>query len=78
MGEHACTGDKLTVGTSREMQMPNFTDQAIAGSVFVVVVVFRHRVFLYRLGCPGTHSVDQAGLKLRDLPTSASLNICAA
>jgi hypothetical protein len=23
-------------------------------------------------GCPGTHSVDQAGLKLRDLPASAS------
>jgi hypothetical protein len=24
-------------------------------------------------GCPGTHSVDQAGLKLRDLPASTSL-----
>jgi hypothetical protein len=23
--------------------------------------------------CPGTHSVDQVGLKLRDLPASASL-----
>jgi hypothetical protein len=23
-------------------------------------------------GCPRTHSVDQAGLELRDLPTSAS------
>jgi predicted ATPase len=23
-------------------------------------------------GCPGTHSVDQAGLKLRNLPASAS------
>jgi hypothetical protein len=61
--------------------MPNFTDQAIAGSVFVVVVVFRHRVFLYRLGCPGTHSVDQAGLKLRNSPASVSqmlgLKACA-
>jgi hypothetical protein len=24
-------------------------------------------------GCPGIHSVDQAGLKIRDLPASASL-----
>ena len=32
-------------------------------------------------GCPGTHSADQAGLKLRDLPASAfqvfRLKICA-
>jgi hypothetical protein len=31
-------------------------------------------------GCPGTHSVDQAGLKLRNLPASASqvlgLKVC--
>jgi hypothetical protein len=41
---------------------------------FVVffVVVFRDRVSLYSLGCPGTHSVDQAGLKLRNSPASAS------
>jgi hypothetical protein len=33
------------------------------------------------LGCPGTHSVDQAGLELRNLPASASqvlgLKACA-
>jgi hypothetical protein len=32
-------------------------------------------------GCPGTHSVDQAGLELRNLPASASqvlgLKMCA-
>jgi hypothetical protein len=42
---------------------------------------FRDRVSLYSLGCPGTHSVDQAGLKLRNLPASASqvlgLKACA-
>jgi hypothetical protein len=27
---------------------------------------------LYNPGCPGTHSVDQAGLKLRGLPASTS------
>jgi hypothetical protein len=43
--------------------------------------VFRNRVFLCSPGCPGTHSVDQAGLKLRNLPVSASqvlgLKACA-
>ena len=41
----------------------------------------RDRVSLCRPGCPGTHSVDQAGLKLRNLPASASqvlgLKACA-
>ena len=30
------------------------------------------RVSLCSLGCPGTHSVDQAGLELRNAPASAS------
>jgi hypothetical protein len=30
------------------------------------------RVSLCSPGCPGTHSVDQVGLKLRNLPASAS------
>ena len=38
----------------------------------VVVVVFRDRVSLCSPGCPGTHSIDQAGLELRNLPASAS------
>ena len=33
---------------------------------------FPDRVSLCSPGCPGTHSVDQAGLELRDLPASAS------
>jgi hypothetical protein len=32
---------------------------------------FLGRVSLYSPGCPGTHSVDQAGLELIDLPASA-------
>ena len=28
--------------------------------------------FLCSPGCPGTHSIDQAGLELRNLPVSAS------
>jgi hypothetical protein len=54
------------------------------GCLFVCLVwylVFRDRVSLYSSGCPGTYSVDQAGLELRNLPPSASqvlgLKACA-
>jgi hypothetical protein len=40
--------------------------------VLFCFVLFRDRVSLYSLGCPGTHSVDQAGLELRNPPASAS------
>jgi hypothetical protein len=40
--------------------------------ICLFVFVFRNRVSLCSPGCPGTHSVDQAGLKLRNLPASAS------
>jgi hypothetical protein len=49
--------------------------------VFVFVLVFRDRVSLCSPGYPGTHSVDQAGLKLKNLPASAfqvlGLKACA-
>jgi hypothetical protein len=35
-----------------------------------VFCFFRDRVSLYSPGCPGTHSVDQAGLELRNPPAS--------
>jgi hypothetical protein len=42
---------------------------------------FQDRVSLCSSGCPGTHSVDQAGLELRNPPASASqvlgLKVCA-
>jgi hypothetical protein len=44
-------------------------------------LVLRDRVSLYSPGYPGTHSVDQAGLKLRNPPSSVSevlgLQACA-
>jgi hypothetical protein len=40
--------------------------------IVCLLLVFRDRVSLYSPGCPGTHSVDQAGLKLRILLASAS------
>jgi hypothetical protein len=33
---------------------------------------FQARVSLYSPGCPGTHSINQAGLELRNPPASAS------
>jgi hypothetical protein len=42
---------------------------------------FQDRVSLCSPGCPGTHSVDEAGLELRNSPASASqvlgLKACA-
>ena len=56
---------------------------SLANEVFFVVVLvlfFQDRVSLCSPGCPGTHSVDQAGLELRNLPASASqvleLKVC--
>jgi hypothetical protein len=39
---------------------------------FFLLLVFRDRVSLCSPGYPGTHSVDQAGLELRNPPASAS------
>jgi hypothetical protein len=48
---------------------------------FFFFLVFQDRVSLCSPGCPGTHSVDQAGLELRNPPASASqvleLKACA-
>jgi hypothetical protein len=47
---------------------------------FVFVCLFQDRVSLCSPGCPGTHFVDQAGLKLRNPPASAfqvlGLKVC--
>ena len=40
--------------------------------LFCFFFFFRDRVSLCSPGCSGTHSVDQVGLELRDLPASAS------
>jgi hypothetical protein len=49
--------------------------------LFCFVFVFRDSVSLCSPGCPGTHSIDQAGLELRNPPASASrvlgLKACA-
>jgi hypothetical protein len=40
--------------------------------LFCFVFVFRDKVSLCSPGCSGSHSVDQAGLELRNPPASAS------
>jgi hypothetical protein len=57
---------------------------AVRGQLFVCLFVclfFQDKVSLYSPGCPGTHSVNQAGLKLRNPPVFApqvlGLKACA-
>jgi hypothetical protein len=49
--------------------------------LFIFVFCFLDRVSLCSPDCPGTHSIDQVGHELRDLPASASqvlgLKACA-
>jgi hypothetical protein len=49
--------------------------------ILFIFLFFRDRVSLCSPGCPETHSVDQAGLELRNPPASASqvlgLKACA-
>jgi hypothetical protein len=49
--------------------------------IYLFILVFRDRVSLYSPGYPGIHSIDQAGLELRNLPASAfrvlGLKVCA-
>jgi hypothetical protein len=55
--------------------------QTVFFYLFIFFGFFRDRVSLCSPGCPGTHSVDQAGLELRNPPASASralgLKACA-
>jgi hypothetical protein len=57
---------------SRENFQREFFCLGFWGVVVVVVLVFQDRVSLYSPDCPGTHYVDQADLKPRNLPASAS------
>jgi hypothetical protein len=60
---------------------PQIPIDNVVSFFFFFFLVFRDRVSLCSPGWPGTHSVDQAGLKLRNPPASASqvlgLKACA-
>jgi hypothetical protein len=50
----------------------NFVCLFFVFCLFCFVLFFRNRVSLCSPGCPRTHSVDQAGLELRNSPASVS------
>jgi hypothetical protein len=52
--------------------LPSYID-FLSFFFFFFSLVFRDRVSLCSPGCPGTHSVDQAGLELRNPPTKCYL-----
>jgi hypothetical protein len=70
---------------SHTVQVVHKQDMTVVGlsvSFFLFsFLVFQDRVSLSSPGCPGTHFVDQTGLKLRNPPASASqvlrLKACA-
>jgi hypothetical protein len=65
----------------RNSQLPFNSSSALIFSDFFVCLFLRDRVSLCSPDCPGTHSVDQAGFELRNLPAFASqvlgLKACA-
>jgi hypothetical protein len=56
------------------MQARDQESKHVLGYFFLslLFLFFRDRVSLCGPGCPGTHSVDQAGLELTNPPASAS------
>ena len=52
--------------------MPEVQNTKPPRSFVFCFLFFQDRVSLYSLGCPGTHSVEQAGLELRNPPASTS------
>jgi hypothetical protein len=77
---HTCKAHTLSLSLSLSFSLS--LSLSVSVSVSVSLSLFQDRVSLYNFGCPGTHSVDQAGLEFRNLPASASralgLKACAA
>jgi hypothetical protein len=56
------------MGTEKEDARVQMNIGKSVYTFFFFFLVFRDRVSLSSPGCLGTHSVDQAGLELRNLP----------
>jgi hypothetical protein len=72
----------MSISSETDLVVTNFLHFPTLVFVFAFVYVFVFETeFLYSPSCPGTHSVDQAGLELRNPPASASqvlgLKVCA-
>jgi hypothetical protein len=82
------SGEGTRKGREERALLWSFTDFDRKKSCFLLLLflfsspflVFQDRVSLCSPGCPGTHSVDQAALELRNSPASASqvlgLKVC--
>jgi hypothetical protein len=64
--------------TGKNQSLTLLTTLSLSLSLSLSVWFFRDRVSLYSPSCPGTHFVDQAGLKLRNPSAFASwvLGLC--
>jgi hypothetical protein len=80
-GPHLLTetrSDRQWSGTrGYKVRQTSYPFSTFSSNLFVclflfLLLFFRDKVSLCSPGCPGTHSVDQAGLELRNLPASAS------
>jgi hypothetical protein len=72
-GHH--TGQSISPSRAKRYGQTSHNGGGTAACIilFYFIMVFRGRVSLYSPGCPGTHFVDQAGLKLRNPPASACI-----
>jgi hypothetical protein len=61
----------LYVGRTMKRGLGFFEGGCLFGGFLFVFLFFQDRVSLCSPGCPGTHSVDQTGLELRNPPASA-------
>jgi hypothetical protein len=71
----------VLVADVQQPPLPLLPPSPLSVSIFLGGMVFWDRVSMCSPGCPGIHSVDLAGLELRDPPASASqvlgLKACA-
>jgi hypothetical protein len=86
---HSCVCVCVCIHAPTHTCRPELSLKCCSSNAIQLVVLFvlfcfafQDRVSLCTPGCPGTHSVDQAGLELRNPPASASqvlgLKACAA
>jgi hypothetical protein len=78
--ESPCDCWDLNSGPSEEQSVLLPAEPSLASPFFLGGGAFQDRVSLCNSGCPGTHTVNQSGLELRDPPASASqvlgLKVC--